>query len=251
MQPSPTSPRLGRAPPPPPPPQPCPPPLPGPPLPPASRASPGAGSAGTSLWRWPRLCSRATRFSAQFPTLIPPRKMRLGERADAGRAGGPLATHAGALGGDAPATRRPATPTPAGAGSHVQGHIAGHPGPGSTPNLRRDALFSNPWASSARAGRRGRGGSGPLPEAGPRRRRTSRTHRSGRVALLRSSPGASLPRGSPVAPTAGEVQVVRGPRLTPHKPTWCRSEPTPPRVQAAPLGRPGGRRPPRERREAR
>lgn len=66
---------------------------------PPSRASPGVGSAGTSLWRRPRLCSRATQFSAQFPTLIPPRKIKLGNQAEAGRAGGPVATHAGALGG--------------------------------------------------------------------------------------------------------------------------------------------------------
>lgn len=69
------------------------------PVSPASRASPGAGSAGTSLWRPPRLCSPATRFSAQFPTLIPPRKIKPVSPAETRRAGGPLATHAGALGG--------------------------------------------------------------------------------------------------------------------------------------------------------
>lgn len=68
-------------------------------LPLASRASPGAGSAGTSLWRWPRLCSRVTQFSAQFPTLIPPSKIKPGSQAKAGRAAGPLATHADAIGG--------------------------------------------------------------------------------------------------------------------------------------------------------
>lgn len=129
-----------------------------------SRASPGAGSAGTLLWRPPRLCSPATQFSAQFPTLIPPRKIMSGSQAEAGRAGGPQATHAGALRGGARATLRPAAPAPAPAsvGFRVQGHIVGHPEPGCTKNLRDAAPFSNLQALAAWAGRWGSGDSGPL-----------------------------------------------------------------------------------------
>lgn len=54
---------------------------------PRGRGSPGAGSAGTSLRRRPRLCSGTTRRSAQFPTLITPRKIKPGRQAKAGRAG--------------------------------------------------------------------------------------------------------------------------------------------------------------------
>lgn len=119
---------------------------------PPDSASPGAGSAGTSLWRRPRLCSRATQFSAQFPTLISPRKIKPGSQAKAGSA---LATHAGALGG---------AHRPLGAGPLLLPPVR-------APALRATSRGNPGPAAPKPAGRRrhsGRGRGGYAPIRGPR-----------------------------------------------------------------------------------
>ncbi|KAB1279896.1 hypothetical protein Cadr_000015813 [Camelus dromedarius] len=138
-----------------------------PPTQPPGRASPGAGSAGTSLWRRPRLCSRATQFSAQFPTLIPPRKIKPGSQAEAGSEGGALATHAGALGGaHGPLGARQLLCPPVRAPA-LRATSRGSSGPAAPrtreapPELGRmeRRLRSNLQVSAAGAGRWGRGDS--------------------------------------------------------------------------------------------
>lgn len=193
---------------------------------PPSRASPGAGSAGTSLWRRPGLCSPATQFSGQFPTLIPPRKIKPGSQAEAGSA---LATHAGALG-------RAHRPLGARSCSCCRSRRCGLRPSGPhwwapqaqllrEPARRRRALGdcargqrSNPPASAAGAGRRGRGDSDRTPLGDPRARRQSWANKSRRAAFLCSSPGPPPLRVFPEA-AAGEMQVARRPPLTPHKQT--------------------------------
>lgn len=65
-----------------------------------------------------------------------------------------------------------------------------------------------------------------LPFGDPRTRHPSRASKSRRAAFLRSAPGPPPLRVFPAASAAGEVQVARRPRLTPHKQTRRRSRPT-------------------------
>jgi hypothetical protein len=187
------------------------------PIHPPDSDSPGAGFAGTLLWRQPRLCSRTTQFSAQFPTLIPRRKTKQESQANVGNVGGALATHASALGGAHRPLGAGRCSCSCWCGLQPSGPHSGPPGARLSLECaqRRGRPGTVRWGYTTNRVAKAEVGAWGLLLRSPRRsafRAPSRADKS-RRAVVWSSPGRPPLQVFPAAAAvvAGEVQVARRP----------------------------------------